>query len=218
MHLHCGEITAIIGPNGAGKSTLLRALTGEMSCSGHMEFLDASGHLYAKPSLGYVPQSPHFELGMPMTVLDLFAATLSRFPVWLGTRMALKRRVSELLSQVGAEDLLHRSLGALSGGELQRILLALALEPCPNLLLLDEPSSGMDANGRRMFYQIVDQVRKQHDLAILLVSHDFGELLNLADRVVLLHQKILLDGKPADVFAHPLFQEIFGTLFSGGKT
>ena len=210
LHLHCGELTAIVGPNGAGKSTLLRALIGEIPYGGKVEFLDARGSLHKRPQLGYVPQNPRFDPGAPITVLDLFAATLSRFPVWLGVRAEMRQRVLQLLKLVEADGLIDRKVGVLSGGELQRVLLALALEPRPNLLLLDEPVSGMDVNGRRLFYQVVDRVRHTFDLSVLVVSHDFGELARVADRMVLLQGKVLANGTPREVFAHPSFQDLFG--------
>ena len=210
LHLHCGELVAIIGPNGGGKSTLLRALVGEIPFQGKVEFLDARGHVQSSPSIGYVPQNPRFEAGVPMTVLDLFAASLSKFPVWWGIRNSLRLRALESLARVEAEHLVNRRVGVLSGGELQRVLLALALEPKPNLLLLDEPVSGMDANGRRLFYQTLDRLRNSLDLAILLVTHDFAEVANRADRLVLIQGKVLCAGKPATVFAHESFRELFG--------
>jgi len=210
LHLHCGEVLAIAGPNGGGKSTLLKALIGEIPYSGKVEFLDVNGAVHAKPRIGYVPQSPRFEKGFPITVLDLFAASLSKFPVWFGVRAGMRQRVSELLRRVEAEQLLDRKVGALSGGELQRVLLALALEPQPNLLFLDEPVSGMDANGRRLFYEVVDRLRKTMDLSIILVTHDFQEIASVADRMVLLNGAVLCSGKPADVFAHPSFHTVFG--------
>ncbi len=213
LHLHCGELIAIVGPNGGGKSTLLRALIGEIPYSGKIEFLDAQGKVYLSPRLGYVPQNPRFDPGMPVTVLDLFAATLSKFPVWLGNRRPLRQRTLEVLAAVDADFLVDRRVGELSGGELQRVLLALALEPKPNLLLLDEPVSGVDANGRRLFYQVVDRVRKTFDLAILLVSHDFRELTQVADRMVLLNGSIQCVGKPREVFSHERFVELFGRDF-----
>lgn len=210
LHLHCGELLAVVGPNGGGKSTLLRALIGEIPFQGRIDFLDAQGGVHRAPRFGYVPQNPRFEVGLPVTVLDLFSAALTRFPTWLGVPQSVRIRTRHLLAQVAAENLLDRRVGALSGGELQRVLLALALEPKPNLLLLDEPVSGMDANGRRLFYQVLDQVRQTHDLSVILVSHDFGELAQFADRMALLQGSVLCSGKPEQVFAHSRFRELFG--------
>ena len=211
LHLHCGELIGVVGPNGAGKSTLLRALIGEIPYTGKVEFLDTTGAIHPSPKLGYVPQNPRFEASLPLTVLDLFTATLSKRPLWLGKNARVRKRVEELLCTVQAETLIDQKIGTLSGGELQRVLLALALEPRPNLLLLDEPVSGMDANGRRMFYHLVDKVRKTFDLAVLFVSHDFGELQEFANRMVLLDGRIICEGKPSEVFSNPLFVERFGS-------
>jgi len=210
LHLHCGELVAVIGPNGGGKSTLLRALVGVIPSQGKVEFLDSRGLRHPSPRIGYVPQNPRFEAGVPMTVLDLFAVSLTQFPVWCGIRKSLREKARTALARVEADHLLNRRLDVLSGGELQRVLLALALEPKPNLLLLDEPVSGMDANGRRLFYQILDRLRNSLDLAILLVSHDFAEVAARADRVILVQGKVLCAGKASEVFAHPSFRELFG--------
>lgn len=210
LHLHCGELLAVVGPNGGGKSTLLKAFIGEIPHKGRIDFLDAQGGVHHAPRFGYVPQNPRFDSGMPVTVLDLFAASLTRFPTWLGVTQAVRNRTKELLSQVAADSLLDRRVGALSGGELQRVLLALALEPKPNLLLLDEPVSGMDLNGKKLFYNVLDQVRRTHDFSVIMVSHDFSDLSRVADRVVLVNQTILCSGKPSQVFTHPKFQELFG--------
>lgn len=209
LHLHCGEILGIVGPNGGGKSTLLKALTGEVDHQGKVEFLAADGTLLPAPRIGYVPQSLRFEAGVPMTVLDLFAATLSRRPLWMGVAGKIRQKAYQLLKEVEAQDLLDKKVSVLSGGELQRVMLALALEPMPNLLLLDEPISGMDANGRRRFYALVDRIRKVHDLSVILVSHDFGEIAPFADRLLLLHVRTLALGTPQVVMASPEFQSLF---------
>lgn len=212
LHLHCGELLAVVGPNGGGKSTFLKALIGEIPYHGRISFLDPQGGVHHEPRFGYVPQNPRFESGIPVTVLDLFAAALTRFPTWLGVPQSVRSRTKELLAHVAADELLDRRVGALSGGELQRVLLALALEPKPNLLLLDEPVSGMDANGRKLFYQVLDQVRRTHDLSVILVSHDFRDLGRIADRLVLLQGTVLCSGKPNQVYSHPSFVEIFGSV------
>lgn len=210
LHLHCGEILALIGPNGAGKSTLLRALAGEIPFRGLVGFLDANGGKVRQYQLGYVPQSPRFEKGSPVTVMDLFAATLTRRPLWLGTSSAFRTRVHGWLRTADCEDLLDQRLGDLSGGETQRVLLALALEPKPNLLLLDEPVSGVDHAGREKFYQVVDRLRQTMDLGIIMVSHDFEAIKNIADRVVLLDKKALCTGTVGHVFSSEPFKKIFG--------
>ena len=212
LHIHCGELTAIIGPNGAGKSTLLRALLGEVAHTGTLRFVDADDRRAGRPIIGYVPQHLRFDVSAPTSVMDLFMAALSRRPVWLCGAGKYRARAAENLARVRAAHLIDRRLGALSGGELQRVLLALALDPMPNLLLLDEPVSGVDRSGLTLFYDIVAELRAQEDLAILLISHDLGMVARRADRVVLMNRGVAAVGTPAEVFADPQMEELFGIL------
>lgn len=212
LHFHCGELTAIIGPNGAGKSTLLRAILGEVAHTGSLRFVDAEDRHTGKPVIGYVPQYLRLDLTAPTTVLDLFMACVTMRPVWLFPARCYRVCVTEKLARVRAEHLIDRRLGALSGGELQRVLLALALDPLPNLLLLDEPVSGVDQSGLSLFYDIVGQLRAQEDLAILLISHDLGMVARHADKVVLMDHGIAAAGTPSEVFASPAMERLFGIL------
>jgi zinc transport system ATP-binding protein len=118
-------------------------------------------------------------------------------------------KIRENLSKVNAEHLLSRRLGALSGGELQRVLLALALDPIPDILLLDEPVSGIDQNGLELFYETVAALRKNYDLTVILVSHDLEMVRKYADRVVLLNQTVLEAGPPEKVFNSENFFNVF---------
>lgn len=201
MHIHCGELTAIIGPNGGGKSTLLKALLGEVPYTGEFKFLDAKGGRSIEPVIGYVPQHLDFDAGIPASVSDLFTACLSGKPAWLVRPGSIRKRAVEGLMKVNAGHLLDRRLGALSGGELQRVLLALALDPVPNLLLLDEPVSGIDQGGLELFYNTVAELRHNYDLSIILVSHDFDLVYRHADRVVLLNKTVITSGTPQQVFS-----------------
>lgn len=217
MHIHCGELTAIIGPNGAGKSTLLKALLGQIKHTGQLKFMDSKGQRNGPPLIGYVPQSLSLDMGSPTSVLDLFIACRHSFPTWLYTPKKLVKSVEESLTRVDAAHLIKRRLGALSGGELQRVLLALALEPMPDLLLLDEPVSGIDQNGMEMFYKTVSEIRKNYDLSIILISHDLSIIEDYADRVVLLNQTILCNGRPEEVYSNDAFIKTFGLSRFTGK-
>ncbi|MGE5391594.1 MAG: metal ABC transporter ATP-binding protein [Deltaproteobacteria bacterium] len=210
LHIHCGELTALIGPNGAGKSTLLKAILGDISHSGRLSYLNAIGGDSVKPVIGYVPQQLEFDPGSPLCVSDLFAAARRRRPVWLGAGKKMQRHAAYQLARVQAEHLLFRRLGDLSGGELQRVLLALALDPMPDLLLLDEPVSGVDQRGLELFYDLVSNLRMQNDLSIILVSHDLGLVARYADRVVFLNRSIRLVGTPHAVFTDPEVIKSFG--------
>ncbi len=219
LHIHCGELTALIGANGAGKTTLLRALLGELPYRGAVRHVRHDGSIMRAVRTGYVPQQMQFDHSAPVTVLDFLTAALSRRAVWLGVSRADREAAERALRVTHCEELMHRRLGALSGGELQRVLLALALTPSPDLLILDEPVSGVDHNGLEQFYQTVSELRRAHHLAILLVSHDFDVVRRYADRVVLLHRGVLAEGAPGAVFADAAFRREFGggsTLRQGG--
>ena len=212
LHFHCGELTAIIGPNGAGKSTLLRAILGEVPHTGHIRFVDAEGRHTGRPVIGYVPQYLRLDVSAPTTVMDLFMACITARPVWLCPARPYRARATQSLARVRADHLIDRRLGALSGGELQRVLLALALDPIPNLLLLDEPVSGVDQRGLALFYEIVAELRAKEDLAILLISHDLGMTARHADKVVLMNHGIAAAGTPEEVYRSPAMEQIFGIL------
>ncbi len=218
LHVHCGQLTALIGPNGAGKSTLLRAILGEVPHSGKLHYVDAKGKHTGHPIIGYVPQYLRFDVTSPTSVLDLFMACLSQRPVWLCSAGRLREQVIETLKRVKAEYLVDRRLGALSGGELQRVLLALALNPMPDLLLLDEPVSGVDQNGMELFYDIVGGLREKEDMAIILVSHDMNLVAKHADQVVLLDHGVIMNASPREVFADSRTKKIFGVLAGEGTT
>lgn len=209
LHIHCGEFTAIIGPNGAGKSTLLKAILGEIPHSGKLIFEDASGEKAKKPIIGYVPQQLLFDKNAPISVLDLFNSAFTNFPVWFGSKKSVLPQIVEALKKVNAEHLIERRLGALSGGELQRVLLALSLNPLPNLLLLDEPVSGVDYEGQKIFYETVTRLREKEDMAIFLVSHDLELVKEYADRAVLLNHGIEAVGEPEKVFESDAFKKVF---------
>lgn len=212
IHIHCGELTAIIGPNGAGKTTLLKALLGEVPHTGELKYLNSRGDRSSKPLIGYVPQQLSFDPGTPTSVLDMFIAGGSKMPVWLFKPVSVKKRALKGLAKVKAEHLIDRRLGALSGGELQKVMLALALDPVPNLLLLDEPVSGIDQGGLELFYNTVSELRRNYDLSIILVSHDLELVSKYADRVVMLDRTVISSGTPQQVFKDERTRKAFGVV------
>jgi zinc transport system ATP-binding protein len=211
LHMHCGELTALVGPNGAGKTTLLRAMIGEIPYTGTLRFIHKGQVENSTPiRIGYVPQKLDIDRTSPITVLDLFAVAISRWPLWLGTRRAVREEAYRKLAMVGAEQLLKRRISEISVGQLQRIMLALALTPVPELLLLDEPVAALDQGGMELFYQTVSKMRQEFDLSILLVSHDLPVAAQFADRMILLNRKVLCDGPPGEVMLNPLIRQTFG--------
>ena len=209
MHIHCGELVALIGPNGAGKSTLIKAVLGQKQYKGVIAF-SAPGMRHRKPPrIGYVPQSPSFDGNECVTVADLFACCMSKRPAFLGIGKSMRSTVTQCLSRVHGTDLLDKPIGHLSGGELQRVLLALALEPLPNILILDEPLSGVDVEGMETLMDMLDEIRKTYDLSILITTHDFTLLDRYADQVVVLDHTILDQGSPKDVLNGEAFAKVF---------
>ena len=208
LHVHCGEMTALIGPNGAGKSTLIKAILGQQNYEGVISF-SVPGQRNRKLKIGYVPQSPSFDPGDSISVADLFACCMSRRPAFLGHSKAMREKILMCLERVRSENLIDKRVGTLSGGELQRVLLALALEPLPNLLILDEPLSGVDVEGMETLMDMLDEIRQTYDLSILMITHDFSMLSRYADQVVLLDKRPLCQGTPFEVLNSDAFRETF---------
>ena len=209
LHLHCGELVALIGPNGAGKSTLLKAILGQKEYKGIIAF-SAPGMRHRKPPrIGYVPQSPSFDPGECVTVADLFACCMTSRPAFLGLSKTMRQKVLDCLDRVHGTELMDKRIGNLSGGELQRVLLALALEPLPNILILDEPLSGVDVEGMQILMDMLDEIRKTYDLSILITTHDFSLLEQYADQVVLMDRTVLDQGDPKSVLSGEAFLKAF---------
>ena len=208
LHLHCGQMVALIGPNGAGKSTLLKAVLGQREYEGIISF-SVPGQRTRKPIIGYVPQSPSFDPGDPVTVADLFACCMSHRPTFLGVSKGVRKHILTCLERVHAEELIDKRIGTLSGGELQRVLLALALDPIPNILILDEPLSGVDVEGMETLMDMLDELRRDYDLSILMTTHDFTMLPRYADTVVLIDHAVIEQGTPEAVLNSNGFRRVF---------
>lgn len=208
MHVHCGQLVALIGPNGAGKSTLIKAILGQREYDGIIAF-SAPGSRGRKMKIGYVPQSPAFDPGDPVSVCDLFACCQSRRPAFFGVSKVGRAQILECLDRVHATDLIDKRIGTLSGGELQRVLLALALEPLPNILILDEPLSGVDVEGQTGLMDMLDEIRHSYDLSILMTTHDFSMLPRYADQVALIDHRVVRLGSAEEVLSSPEFRQIF---------
>lgn len=210
LHIHCGKVTAIIGRNGAGKTTLIRAILGEIKHSGAIEFMDLKDKTMKDLKVGYVPQYINIEKNTPMSVYDLFAGFVSKTPVFLRKSKKTYDMIKDQLSIFEAQDLIDKRASDLSGGELQRVLLSIAITPVPNLLLLDEPVSGIDNNGMGLFYNNIQKLKEKYDLAMIVVSHDFEFVRKYADHVILLDKTILKEGTFEEVSQCEDFKNAFG--------
>ena len=194
-----GEIVTLIGPNGAGKTTLVRALLGLLQPD--------SGTVVRRRdvSVGYVPQRLHFDPTLPLTVGRLMTS-VNRHP---------RDRVLEALVETGMAGRFASPVSDLSGGELQRVLLARALLRRPNLLILDEPLQGVDFSSETELYDLFSEVAVQRSCGVLMVSHDLHLVMASTDRVVCLNGHVCCTGRPSEVARHPEFQQLFGPAFAG---
>lgn len=189
-----GEIVTVVGPNGSGKSTLIRALLGV--------FAPSAGTVERMPGLriGYVPQKLSLDASLPISVRRFLS-----LPVRQGDAAALGA-----LDRVGARDVADRALARLSGGQLQRVLLARALLANPDILILDEPTQGLDQPGIAAFYRLIEEVRRDLGCAVLLVSHDLHVVMAASDRVICLNGHVCCEGTPHVVRAAPEYRALFG--------
>mgnify|MGYP002508695140 CR=1 FL=1 len=156
-----------------------------------------------------MPQTINIEKNTPVSVYDLIASFQYKYPVFLPQRKKLKQNIIEALKVFEAEDLIDKQVCNLSGGQLQRVLLSMAIMDKPNLLLLDEPVSGIDKNGMELFYKTMDYLKTHYDLAIILISHDLDYVAKYADRVILLDKTVLKQGSTKEVFGSKEFEEVF---------
>ncbi|NDO47185.1 metal ABC transporter ATP-binding protein [Clostridium sp. MD294] len=210
LEFHCGQLTALIGRNGAGKTTLLKAILGERNYTGKIYYEKHNGEEMKNPVIGYVPQQLIFDKSMPVSVADFMMTTTTKRPVWSGYKKQQKQNLFKRLQEMDCADVLNKKLGSLSGGELQRVLLTMAIDPMPDLLILDEPVSGVDATGLDLFYKKVTYLRNTYHIAVLLVSHDLALIRHYADKVVLLDKTVTEQGEAKDVFQTKAFQQTFG--------
>ncbi len=210
IHIHCGHMNVIIGPNGAGKTTLLKALIGEIKHQGEIVFIDKDCNDVKKLKIGYVPQKLNIDKNNPTSVYDFFASSIIDKSIFLFRPKSTYDTIKKHLKGFGADMLIDKKLGDLSGGELQRVLLAFATISNPELLILDEPVSGIDKNGMEIFYKLIEELKVKMDIAIILVSHDFNFVQKYADRVIMIYKTIVCEGTPETVFSSEEFKECFG--------
>lgn len=194
LTLEAGEIITLIGPNGAGKTTLVRAILGLIRPS--------SGKINKRAGLriGYMPQRLHLEKTIPLSVKRFLKMTK-------GVKAA---DIDSALQKVGAEHTLERPMQSISGGELQRVLLARALLRKPHLLVLDEPAQGVDINGQTDLYRLISKLREELNCAVLMVSHDLHLVMSGTDRVICMNHHICCSGHPEQVSNDPVYRELFG--------
>jgi zinc transport system ATP-binding protein len=202
LHVRRGSIHVIVGPNGAGKSTLLSAVLGQIPFEGRIAM-----NWTGAGTIGYVPQSFAVDPTLPVTVADFLALTRQRRPVCLGLTPSARIAIARLLDRVGLSGLERRPLAVLSGGELRRVLLAHALDPEPELLLLDEPTAGLDEAAVQILDGILLASKRTGHTTVLMASHDLEQVRRVADRVTVLDRRVVVEGS-ADVLATSSVREL----------
>lgn len=211
-----GEIFALIGRNGSGKTTLLKSIMNRIKYTGTISFFNSKGEKIINPKIGYVPQTLLFDKNTPVSVLDMFCANSSYLPIFWGYTKSRRNHVKALLKKFGVEEHIDKKLGMLSGGELQRVLLAFALDPMPDILLLDEPVSAVDRKGICKFYELVTSMRYEYHMPIVLVSHDLGHVKKYATYATLIDKTVITCEKALDILESKEIREAFGFDIDGG--
>ena len=197
-----GEIVTIVGPNGAGKTTLIRAILGLVKPDG--------GEIYRRPGLavGYMPQKLNLDPTMPMTVNRFLELGIPSSSVGHGHR-------KKTLEEVGISHIANSQMQNISGGEMQRVMLARALLRDPDILVLDEPVQGVDITGQAELYRLIRKIRNNRGVGVLMVSHDLHVVMAETDRVICLNRHVCCEGHPEAVSKHPEFVEMFGEQVAG---
>ena len=197
-----GKIAAVIGPNGSGKTTLIKAILGLIDYQGEiLVFGQPIAKMYQK--IGYVPQRYSFDQTFPITVAEFISLVLL-------DKNNIEKKVKNVLESVKAGDLYNRKLSRLSGGQLQRTLLARALVKNPDLLILDEPEAGIDVGGEQTFYDLVENLVENENITALIASHELDIVYTYAQEVICLNKKLLCMGPPRQVLNQETFEELYG--------
>ena len=210
-----GKIVAIIGPNGAGKTTLIKAIlglipyeTGSVSLFGR-PFRQINSH----NEIGYVPQRLEFDRTFPLTVSELLRFTVPPlYSLPFSRRKEEREHIDRLLATVGVQNLKHRSIGSLSGGELQRVMIAKAIVNEPRILFLDEPASGVDIEGQERFHDLVRRLNKEKGLTVILISHDLNVVYRFADNVLCLNRRLVCSGSPEKTLTDEVIKSVYGEM------
>src|SRR3989338_6223922 len=200
FRVEAGDIAAVIGPNGSGKTTLVRAILGLTPFSGKILLMNKPVREVLS-DIGYVPQEFVFDRTLPITVYEFLNISYEHIP---------KARMDHALQEVDMLKHKERMLVVLSGGELQRVLIARALLREPKILLLDEPISGIDAAGTNTFYEIVGHLNHVHHTTVVLVSHEVNMVYQFATKIICLNRDLICYGKPKETITHEMLEKLYG--------
>ena len=203
LKIPSGSFTAIIGPNGSGKSTFIKAIIGLLKPKkGSIRILGQ--HLHdVRHTIGYVPQTFDFDRSFPITIAEFLDLDMHKH--------VQESQLHESLKDVGlASNILDQQLGSLSGGQLQRVLIAQALIKRPSILILDEPAAGIDMSGEQQLMELLGNLSEEHGTTVVLVSHDISSVAKNVDQVICLNQKLICAGSPAKTLTKKQLGKLFG--------
>ncbi len=208
-----GDFLGIIGPNGSGKTTLLRVMLGLL------EPQEGSVRLFGRPPtsfrewrrLGYVPQRAALDPSLPVTVQEVVASGLvASLGVFERIGRAQRSRVGEALSRTGMEAQARARIGALSTGQQQRVLIARALVSDPELIILDEPTGGVDPEAQTSFYAMLHHLNREREVTLVLVSHDIGVVAKEVTKLACLNRRLVFHGRPGDFLSDAALTALYG--------
>lgn len=213
IQIGAGEMVGIIGPNGAGKTTLLRVILGLVKpTSGEVRIFGLPPEKLGKmrEKIGYMPQRPHFDRRFPLSVLDVVAmGGFTRSFLGKPSSAMQREKARRSLEKVGLLFFENRPFAELSGGQQQRAFLARALLKEPAILLLDEPNTGLDLPTQQRFFSLLDELRKSHDITIVMVSHDLPEIARYSSQLICINRTMHIHGSPSEVLGSPNLEEAY---------
>jgi ABC-type Mn2+/Zn2+ transport system ATPase subunit len=210
-----GRIVAIIGPNGAGKTTLIKAILGLVPYdSGSVTLFGRPfKHINSNNEIGYVPQRLEFDRTFPLTVSELLRFTVPPlYSLPFRKREEEREHIDRMLKTVGVQALKDAIIGSLSGGELQRVMIAKAIVNEPRILFLDEPASGVDIGGQERFHDLIKRLNKEKGLTVVLISHDLNVVYRYADDVLCLNRRLVCSGSPRETLTDEVIKSMYGEM------
>jgi zinc transport system ATP-binding protein len=205
-----GSLAVVIGPNGAGKSSLIKAVLNLVPHTGNVEIFEKPVKKLTKADhikIGYVPQKFNFSKNLPITVQEILELSLSKIPL---SKIDKKRRIDTFLEMAHLKKMRNEMIGNLSGGQMQRVLIARALTFLPEIIFMDEPLAGIDIAGEKTFYEFMDAINTQYGITIILVSHDVTIIDRFADTVLCLNKRLICWGNPREVLSEQNLKALYG--------
>lgn len=205
LQVEQGELAMLIGPNGSGKTTLIKAMIGLLPYEGTIKIVGRDIEV-CEHAIGYVPQTHTIDLTFPMTVSEFLHFSHANCPDYVNR----PNHIVHTLGSIAAQDLKSKPLSSLSGGQLQRVLLARAIMHHPRVLILDEPETGIDVGGEQTLYDLLIQLKNKHHITILVSTHEIDLVKHYADQVIALNRSLVGKGDPKEILTLDNLHKLYG--------